>query len=302
MKKVFLSFGAVLVSFLLWPTFSPPRSYAQDLDQISESAILPSSGTAVSAMTNLATTARLIEYPINSRALFLGPWLLQAPGVQQIINATTAAHGGSALSQIQNSVATALLTDYRMTPSTPLVATFKSLGAATRLEYTDTQGAVALIRNSTLLWEVRSTQTRKYRRQHPAFQDVFFNASLGLVHTLVTPDFAYYNTATLRGRSVYVLRKSYWTEPSGSSNYKGRQEFIDVYIDMATYLIAQVDYTYGSEYNRWSFLFDNYTVISGVAVPATVSHWINNMTVWQVQVQAVSFNQSLNPQDFVRSY
>ena len=224
--------------------------------------------------------------------------LADAQDLQQIINQTLSAHGGAALSQINNSNATVLFTDYRLTPSVPLPATLRSFGKATRLDYTDTRGPAAFIRNGSMLWEVRGPQAQEYTGQPLAFQNGFFNPSLGIVPSLSTQDFTHATTGTLRGRSVYVLRKSYWTAPWGSSNYRGTQEFIYVYIDAASRLVIQIDYTYGSDYNRLSFRFDNYAGISGVAVPLLVSHWLNDRIIWQIQVQTVDFNQSLYPRDF----
>ncbi|MBI1748459.1 MAG: hypothetical protein HYR55_18020 [Acidobacteria bacterium] len=220
------------------------------------------------------------------------------PDAQQIINQTISAHGGAALSQINNSNATVLFTDYRATPSVPRPATLRSFGQATRLDYSDARGPLALVRNGALLWETRGGSVQEYAGQPPAFQNGFFNPSLGLVPSLSTQDFPYVATAALLGRSVYGLRKSYWTVPWGSSNHRGTQEFVYVYIDAASHLVSQIDYTYGSDYNRVSFHFDNYTSISGIAVPMTITYGINDRMVWQMQVQTISFNQSVNPQDF----
>jgi len=232
--------------------------------------------------------------------LLLTPPLAYPQDVQSLIDQTTAAHGGGALASVGSCSATILWTDYRLSPSLPLPAVIKSYGKATRLEYTGSQGPVAQVRNGAWLWEVRGGQTQEFTGQPPIFQNGYFNPSLGIVRSLSAQEFAYHGAATLRGRSVHVLRKVYWTDPTGSGQHRGNQEFIYVFIDTATHLISQVDYTYGSDYNRLSLRFDNYTSASGVAVPQMVSHWLNNQIVWQIQVQSVSFNPGLSPRDFVR--
>jgi len=140
---------------------------------------------------------------------------------QFIINQAVAAHGGSTLEQVDSCQATILFTDYRQSPSLPRPAVLKSFGKTTRLEYTDARGPATLIRNGAWLWEVRGGQTQEFAGQPPIFQNGYFNPSLGIVRSLSAQEFAYHGAATLRGRSVYVLRKVYWTDPTGSGQYRG---------------------------------------------------------------------------------
>jgi len=225
---------------------------------------------------------------------------LRSQDVQVIIGQTTLAHGGVLLGTIANSVMTGQLTDVRMNGGQPVAATIKTHGPLSRMEFMEGAVPVAHIRNGTMFWEARGGQVREVSNREPVFRELFFNPSLGIVRTLATAGFVYNRTMTLRGRSVYVLRKSYSTHAPQESSWPGSPEHVDLYIDSATYLIAQVDYTYGSDYNRLSFRYDDYQRINNVAVPLRVSHWYNEQRFWELQLQSVLFNQSLQGRDFVR--